>query len=72
MKSQENHKTPLESDVFSNKEVLAKILDQCVADQIDVSKFAELIIRECISLCDDHSERKILEHFGMEETRQCF
>ena len=52
--------------------VLTDIIEQCVTHRFDLEKFAELIIRECISLCDDHSESKILEHFGLEETRQCF
>lgn len=30
-------------------------------------KFAELIIRECLNFCDDHSEDKIRKHFGVEE-----
>jgi len=30
-------------------------------------RFAELIIKECVALCDDHSERKIDKQFGIDQ-----
>ena len=32
----------------------------------DYEKFAELIIQECMDIVDDHSERKLAKHFGVE------
>lgn len=56
-----------------NEERIDAILSQCEGPlhtmyepNIDYQKFAELIIRECCLLADDHSEEKILNHFGLE------
>ena len=35
----------------------------------DLKKFAELIVKECISRCDDlNSQQYIMQHFGMKES----
>lgn len=40
--------------------------DHLVAHAWNYSKFAELIIRECIAQCDDsNSQEYIMTHFGM-------
>ena len=40
-------------------------------EQLDVDKFAELIIRECIKIADNRGAYKviddIIDHFGVEE-----
>lgn len=33
----------------------------------DMTKFAELIIRECCLLVDDHYEEKILKYFDLDQ-----
>jgi hypothetical protein len=42
------------------------------ADEQDLAKFAELIVKECAQLVDDHDptgiiEGIVLQHFGVEE-----
>ena len=37
-------------------------------DGVDLEKFAELIVRECICQCDDdNSQKYIMSHFGFTE-----
>ena len=48
-----------------------------VTEELDEQKFAELIVRECIGICNDTNDasylngviagRKIKQHFGVEE-----
>jgi hypothetical protein len=63
-------------------ERIKELAEQCYyrySDNIDLEKFAELIVRECIAQCEKNAEHEYLgtgsklsafnirEHFGIEE-----
>ena len=53
-------------------ERIKELFEKCVYEKefgFDVEMFAQLIVRECISRCDDlNSQQYIMQHFGMKES----
>jgi len=64
-----------------NEDLIYKLADQansglhCSYDDLDIVKFAELIVKECISIVDKYGDSdegnniayQIEQHFGVEE-----